>query len=359
MTRESDRVGTGSILLEAQFDKSYLWKSSISLEYNRDMVRSGRENTLPDGSVTARRGLYPDRSQYANAAISNTHRVDLDPWQFELGWRFHSYAISMYDTTMGNISIKPSAWVYFAGTSLRLKKDWVLFMNVNTGYRAPNIDDMGTVGIVDFRYEVPAYDLRPERSLNKEIGIRYLAPKTRISASLFHTGFKDLIARVKTNETVGNYFVYVKQNVEESYIWGAETEGRVSAGQRLEFSANLTYLFGHNITRDEPMRRIPPLNGTLFVRYKTKPLQFNLEMEKAGWQRRLAQGDKDDKRIPMGGTPGYTLFHISAVGECKAIQYRILLYNLFNRDFRTHGSGINGMGRSLSATLVFTFASQK
>ena len=25
----------------------------------------------------------------------------------------------------------------------------------SSGYRAPNIDDMGTLGIVDFRYEIP------------------------------------------------------------------------------------------------------------------------------------------------------------------------------------------------------------
>lgn len=35
-----------------------------------------------------------------------------------------------------------------------------------------NLDDLGTLGIVDFRYELPEYNLKPERSANIEVGYK-------------------------------------------------------------------------------------------------------------------------------------------------------------------------------------------
>ena len=72
----------------------------------------------------------------------------------------------------------------------------------------------------------------------------------------------------------------------------------------------------------------------------------------AAAQKRLAQGDKDDNRIQKGGTPSYNVMNIYGGFENKKIALQAYLNNIFNEDYRTHGSGINGIGRSLS--LLFT-----
>jgi outer membrane receptor protein involved in Fe transport len=63
-------------------------------------------------------------------------------------------------------------------------------------------------------------------------------------------------------------------------------------------------------------------------------------------QDRLAQGDKADNRIPAGGTPGWNVLNFYAGYEWKQVRLNAGLQNLLNEDYRTHGSGINGVGRS-------------
>jgi outer membrane receptor protein involved in Fe transport len=66
----------------------------------------------------------------------------------------------------------------------------------------------------------------------------------------------------------------------------------------------------------------------------------------AAQQKRLAQGDKDDNRIPAGGTAGWEVINFYGGYKLPGVQLNAGLQNLLNKDYRTHGSGINGVGRS-------------
>ena len=143
--------------------------------------------------VIPSRGLYPNRSSYHNKAIYALHHFSFGKLNIDAGTRYNAYAASIYDTTLGKIKLDPAAWVFQGGINYAFTDRLNLFLNLTEGFRAPNIDDLGTLGIVDFRYEVPAYDLKPERSLNKEIGFRYQSNKLIGSFSLFQTDLKGLI----------------------------------------------------------------------------------------------------------------------------------------------------------------------
>ena len=78
-----------------------------------------------------------------------------------------------------------------------------------------------------------------------------------------------------------------------------------------------------------------------------------IEYQYASKQDRLAKGDKEDNRIPAGGTPGFNLLNYYAGYRMKNISIQMAAQNLFNIDYRTHGSGINGYGRSLSLQLLY------
>lgn len=355
ITNEKDKVTSVSFSTDEHLNFTKNWTSTLSLEINRDNIFSKRELLQPTGQIDRRRGLYPDNSTYSHGAISNLHQLSFDKFRVDLGWRYHQYKINMFDTTLGSIAVSPRAIVYLMGVSFTPLSSISVFSNISSGYRAPNIDDMGTVGLIDFRYEVPAYDLKPEESLNKELGLRWNKQNISSTATVFHTAFRNLITRIKTDQVINNYPVYIKQNVEQAYIWGAEwtVDGIIHSNWKA--SANVTYLFGQNLTRKEPMRRIPPLTSNLSFQYSIKNHQVGVQLENANLQNRLAQGDKEDTRIPVGGTPGFSIWHLSVSGKLKAIQYRALLYNMFNRDFRTHGSGINGMGRAFTLSFSFIF----
>lgn len=69
---------------------------------------------------------------------------------------------------------------------------------------------------------------------------------------------------------------------------------------------NIIYTFGQNISKDEPMRRIPPLNGRFDFRYRDqKGIKASTDWIFALKQDHLSNGDIADDRIQEGGTPGW------------------------------------------------------
>jgi outer membrane receptor protein involved in Fe transport len=211
---------------------------------------------------------------------------------------------------------------------------------------------MGTLGIVDFRYEVPTDNLSPEKSVNVEVGYKFNTRKLQGNFSLYYMELKDLIARLKSDgEIINGYPVYRKENIEKAYIKGVEASLLWLPVTRLRVTGNIAYNYGKNLTRNEPLRRIPPVHGKLAVEYKSKHFFYSSEWLRAGKQDRLAQGDKDDIRIPVGGTPGWSILNFYAGYQYKFVKINAGLQNVFNIDYRTHGSGINGIGRSVWVSL--------
>lgn len=93
------------------------------------------------------------------------------------GLRYNFLDIVINDISLGKIVVKPSALVSNLGLNYTLNKNNYLFGSITSGYRAPNIDDLGSLGIVDFRYELPSYDLKPEKSYNTELGYKHYSKK--------------------------------------------------------------------------------------------------------------------------------------------------------------------------------------
>jgi outer membrane receptor protein involved in Fe transport len=97
---------------------------------------------------------------------------------------------------------------------------------------------------------------------------------------------------------------------------------------------------------------MPPFTARISAEYGKDKVFGGLIFDHANVQRRLEAGDKSDNRIPKGGTPGFNILNAYGSVEMKHVTLRAYLNNLFNVDYRTHGSGINGMGRSVSLTAL-------
>ncbi|MEY4739175.1 MAG: hypothetical protein RLZZ05_559, partial [Bacteroidota bacterium] len=352
---EKDVVKTvsGGADLLVQFNK--VWDANTGIEVYNDLISSKRSDKDGlSGSVKQLRGLYPDNATYANFSIYNLHHLNWGRLKAEAGMRLNFYAASLTDTTIGTVRISPSAAVFQGGLNYQLLKPLFLYANISDGFRAPNIDDLGTLGIVDFRYEIPAYDLKPERSVNTEIGLKIVTKKISFSTALFKTNLYGLITRVATGAAMNGYQVYKKINVDRGYIKGWETQFGYKLFKGLNIYGNATSLFGQSITRNQPLRRIPPFNARLGGDFTTSQWTAGLTFDHASPQRRLDAGDKADNRIPAGGTPGFNLLNLYSGYQHKSLTFRLYWNNIFNTDFRTHGSGINGMGSAVSGMLILS-----
>jgi outer membrane receptor protein involved in Fe transport len=248
---------------------------------------------------------------------------------------------------LGNVKITPSAFVGNVAVMYAISRKQTLYAALSTGYRAPNVDDMGTLGIVDFRYEIPVSNLKPEQSVHTEVGYKFSGAKLKAEVSVYHLQLRNIITRVKVDgQLISGYQVYKKENSEKAIIKGAEAEFNWQATRNYNISGSASYTYGQNYTRNEPLRRVPPFNGRIMSLYRKNKIFVAAEFLFASKQDRLAQGDKDDNRIPKGGTPGWNVINLYTGYQTRPFCFNIGFQNLLNEDYRTHGSGINGVGRS-------------
>ena len=353
---ETDKIQTSGLIFNIQSNINEFWNASSGIEIYNDQVESNKIDQVDGADPVASRGLYPNDSKYLNYAVYSLHQFKLDDWRFSLGGRFNGFRIKVADEVLGNVSVKPTALIGNASVSYLLNEHSNFYTSFHSGFRAPNIDDMGTLGIVDFRYEVPAYDLKPETSSNFEAGYKFRSEGFAMSAALYQNNLRNLITRVQVaGQKIDGIDVYRKENVERAYIRGAELDVEYVFSEYWKIYGSGAYNFGKNVTKNEPVRRIPPLNGRFGLEYRRSQWFVRPEAWFAEKQTRLAAGDAGDNRIPKGGTPGWVVVNVMAGIDTKHFAVNAVAQNLTNKDYRTHGSGINGVGRSLWLTLTGKF----
>ena len=301
---ETDKVQTLGLTLNVISIISNNWTASSGLEFYQDVVNSDRiDQNIQTNSSTKSRGLYPDNSRFQSYAIYTLHQIQQGNWQFNFGGRLNGFKINIADDNVGDIIVEPNALVGNLSLAYGLSENASVYSSYSTGFRSPNIDDLGTLGIVDFRYELPTYDLKPEKSYNFEVGYKLRKDKFATSLAFFNTDLKDLITRVKVeNQQINGINVYRKENTEKAFIRGFEAEMELLVSNPIKIYSNLSYTFGENITKNEPVRRIPPMNGKFVLEYRKNNFFIRPEIWFASQQTRLAQGDKDDIRIGKEGT---------------------------------------------------------
>ena len=355
-TTETDKTGTNGLQLTAFSAISRRWRMTTGAEWYSDAVRSSKtEFNESTAAVVSKRGLYPDHSTMQSLAVFNLHNLESGPILLVAGWRYNAFRLKVPNEVIGTSIVKPTALTGNIGASVRLNPEIRAFVNTATAFRAPNIDDLGTLGIVDFRYEQPNYQLQPEKSRSVEGGLKW--EKSNISAycSVYQLQLRDLIGRLRTSDTIQGYAVYQKENITDAWIRGWEAAVKYQFADKWTVSGHTTYTFGQNTTANEPLRRIPPFNGRAYVEYAPgTQLSVRGEMVFAADQRRLAKGDIDDNRIADDGTPGWQVVNLSAFYQFKRLSLSAEWHNILNQAYRTHGSGVDGMGRSVWLRVAYS-----
>lgn len=355
LTNETDKISTANLSVELFSTLSDYWTANSGTEFYYDKIWSSRKTTNnQNGSMASIRGLYPDKSSYLNASIYTLQHLNLGRFSIEAGARYNWLKASLKDKDLGQINVNPAAFVLNAAINYSLNKHH-FYGSFNSGYRAPNIDDMGTLGIVDFRYELPSYELKPEKSYNSETGYKYGTENWNLGMALYYNSLINLITRIQTGGEIGGYKVYRKVNTEKASIKGIEGFLVWRANKQFTIDGFASFNYGQNLTKSEPLRRIPPFNGHLSAKYNLAEFYLKGEVAWADNQSRLAKGDMEDNRIPLGGTPGWQVFNLYSGYNLKPFQVRLSGQNILNADYRTHGSGINSVGRSFWMSLQYDF----
>ena len=361
-TTESDTVATAGFSADVYGRMPGVSGWSAGVEVYHDTVRSWRRDTnLSSGASIAMRGLYPDGSTRLSVAAFAMTQVPLGRAALDVGARYTQDDVEADDPVFGPASITPHAVVGSAAVLVPLGRGFNAFGSVAQAFRAPNIDDLSTLGPFDFGVEVPPGNLEPERSVAFELGLKANTAGVAANLAVYRLQLRDLIDRQPATFEGSPIWdgqpVYVRANVGEAYVQGIEADIEWRATSRLSLLGFLASTYGQQITADVPMRRIPPLNGLAGARYRwSSGIWLEGTLRAAGAQTRLAPGDMADHRIPPGGTPGWAVANVVAGAR---IGGRLLLSgglaNVFNEAYRVHGSGIDGPGRNAWLSLRVEF----
>lgn len=354
---ETDKTLTHGLQINVLSKIRKYWDMTTGLEWYGDAVRSDKVEWNENTDIfTLKRGLYPDRSTMQSWAAYNLHTFSWKRLNLTAGMRYNGFRIYVPDENIGTSIVTPSALVGKLGISWACTPGLRVYANTATAFRAPNVDDLGTLGIVDFRYELPNYQLQPEKSHTIEAGIKVNARSLQASFSAYHMRLYDLIGRIRTDDSLQGYPVYRKENITEAYVRGLEAQFKWQWNKQLLFAGHSTYTFGQNTSAAEPLRRIPPFNGRVYLQYALRPLLgLRAETVFASDQRRLAKGDVDDNRIADDGTPGWYIFNLAASYQYRFCTLSAEFHNMLNKAYRTHGSGVDGIGRSVWVRLSVQF----
>ena len=235
-----------------------------------------------------------------------------------------------------------------------------VWAGLSQGFRAPNLSDL-TADLEDSGAESPTPDLDPEHFLSLELGAKLRSERWSAELALHRTWIRDMIVRSPTGAFVGTTPVFRKDNVGDGWVHGAELHGERRVGDELTLFGSLAWLDGEvdqvaagGGTVTEPLDRLMPLTGLAGVTFEpeSSPWWLQADVLAADKADRLSLRDQaDTERVPPGGTPGYGILGLrGGVTVRDGLVLGLALENVFDRDYRIHGSGQNEPGRSL----VFT-----
>lgn len=370
---------------------------SYGLEYTHNQVRSrafAQELILQDEKIT---GLLPKRpiptrypsggSTYATFAAYLDYRHDLNPKStFTLGARHTITKLdaewneqALIDARLAQVYQKHQASNVTLGYTNQPNASWQLKALFSTGFRAPNIDDLGKTREDKGVLTVPNMWLKPEFIYSFDIGIRKQWENTSfVELNGYHSLLQNYIARVpymvRYDETTNDVETIkydgdvvetaANVNVGEAQIGGLSAETKWQITPKVAYRGTLTYTrgFGNELSGNLPS--ISPL-------FITQKLLWNLPKGDLSLQWHHAQAKSPEDYSSWGedgleetpilqegiyaGTPAWHRWDLQfSYPLSNAMQLSGGIFNLWDTHYREFASGISAPGRS--AKLVFRYS---
>lgn len=377
IVRDDSKVDTLGYLLKAGTHVPSRQSIVFGGEIYDERIDAVRFETDPGtGAIEQKRALYPDGSRYRTGGVFVQDVVDIirgegaSTLRANIGGRFTHVDVRTFsernrDGLGRSLGVTDSSrtyqdWTFNTGLTWQASDALTFNFLTGRGFRAPNLNDLGALGLNDLGYEVPADEtvaaggfigasdgegvvsngrrvagLNAERLFNYEFGAALQWKRLFARAQVFDAELMDPIVRrtvVFPIDRVPSMLAGVPVTVipptvaqrEQSVVSVATAldpravkafvnDGRARYSgldalfsyrfsSRLSAEGNYSYLSGHDLHPSRPVRRLPPQQGFLALRYQPGSVISWVEASAyvSGAQDQLSGGDLTDERIGAG-----------------------------------------------------------
>ncbi|MBR8537959.1 TonB-dependent receptor [Carboxylicivirga sediminis] len=381
ITRRTEKVNAFSINLD--FEKH--WDSGHKLFYGSELITNkigseGLEENLSDGTTSTASTRYPDGSTWLSAALYCNYLMHMsEKTNVQAGLRYNTVHLdaefdnSFYDFPFTGTSVDNGALTGSLGIVHNPNNNWQLSSSLSTGFRAPNIDDVGKV----FDSEpgavvVPNPNLKPEYAINGEIGAAVVvAKKWKLDVAAYYTHLTNAMVRRDYQLNNADSIMYdhelsqvqAIQNAAKAYVYGLQLGVEYKWKSGISASSRFNYQKGEEELEDgtySPLRHAAPWFGNTHVSYEKQKIKvdiyahYNGEISFSNMPESEAGKDylyaKDANGNPY--SPGWTTLNIKAQYALK--QYATItagIENITDERYKTYSSGIAAPGRNFILSL--------
>ena len=337
-------------------------------------VDARRDETNPVSGITAqKRALYPNGSRYTTTGLFLQDQFDVirgDDGRglvARLGGRFTRVDVrtdaaanrSQAGESLGVVDSEQSYqdWTFSAGLTWSVNRVMSVHGLTGRGFRAPNLNDLGALGLNDLGYEVPASStidagafigagdgegvlssgraisaLESAQLMNYELGVALDWDRLYVRVQGFDAELQSPIVRrtlvfpvnavpsalagvpvtpiaqtpAQAEQGVVSVATGIDPRAVKAFVnegsaryYGADAVVRYRFARRWSVDANYSYLAGHDLNPTRPVRRLPPQQGALTARYSPGGVLSWVEATTlfSAAQDQWSGGDVTDERI--------------------------------------------------------------
>jgi len=345
----------------------------------------GKQVNITDNSSAIFASRYPDGSLWSTSGLYGNYKVNLNPkLTITSGIRFSYNTLSAtFDKTFipfpyESLVIRKGALTGNMGFVYRASGNWQFNAMVATGYRMPNIDDIGKLfESIPGNITVPNPGLQPEYAWNFEAGIvKQLPGQYKLELNVFHTLLDNAIVRRPATFNGADSIMFngvlsrveTLQNVARATVTGMQFSADVTILKNLSVITHANWITGKETDdiKDEevPLRHAPPFYGSTHFRFRYKKffgeayIVYNSQIS----NKNLAPSEqaktdiyaKDADGKPY--SPGWHTFNLKATWEPTTHWMLSAGWeNITNRLYRPYSSGITAAGSNLIISVRYHF----
>jgi len=341
-------------------------------EWTNNIVHSkGYKKNIKEDITTKIASRYPNNSKYSSAAVYAKQNYKLSQkFVFTTGARYSQVWIKanisdmFYDFPFEEINLNTNALSGSIGTVYNSFSKWVLKLNLTTGFRAPNIDDISKVfDSEQGKVVVPNKNLKSEYAYNFEFSAeRTFFNKLYVETNIFYTILDNAMKREDYSYNGNTSMMYDGEistiqaivNSDKAKIYGISLNMILKLHKHLELEANINYTKGKYKDKS-PVRHVPPLFANISIDYKYKKLRLHLNSIYNGdiSNKRLALSEqgkaymyaKDKQGKPY--SPSWTCLDFKSYYKLNSYSINFAVENIFDKLYRPYSSGICAPARNI------------